>query len=141
MAFPLGEDGNEHVGAGNLVPPRRLHVDHGALDDALESRSRLGILVVASHEVLEVGIDVVDEHAAQLVEIDVAGPHDGSRLRVIGQRKKEMLQRRVFVMSLIGVGQRLVQRLFETRCKCRHYDLTFSPSRIAADAGSDGRNP
>ena len=37
MALALGEDGDEHVGAGHFLAARRLHMNDGALDDALES--------------------------------------------------------------------------------------------------------
>ena len=41
MALALGEDRDEHVGAGDFFAARRLDVDHGALDDALEAGGRL----------------------------------------------------------------------------------------------------
>jgi len=37
MALALGKDRDQDVGAGNLFAPRRLHVDDGALNDALEA--------------------------------------------------------------------------------------------------------
>src|SRR5690606_14761055 len=45
VALALGENGDEHVGARNLLAPGRLDVDDRALDDALEADRRLGILV------------------------------------------------------------------------------------------------
>ena len=44
MALALGEDRDQHVGAGHLFASGRLHVDHRALDHALEAGGRLGIL-------------------------------------------------------------------------------------------------
>ena len=37
VALALGEDRHQHVGAGDLLAAGRLHVDHGALDHALEA--------------------------------------------------------------------------------------------------------
>ena len=44
VALALGEQGDEHVGAGHFVAARRLDVEDGALDDALEAagRGRIG---------------------------------------------------------------------------------------------------
>ena len=65
MALALGEDGDEHVGAGHLLAAGGLHVDDGALDDALEAGRRLRILAAVGDEVGELGVDVFDEVAAQ----------------------------------------------------------------------------
>ena len=40
IALALGEQGDQHVGAGHLVAARRLDVQDGALDDALEAAGR-----------------------------------------------------------------------------------------------------
>ena len=37
MAFTLGKDGDQHIGAGYLLAAGGLHMDDGALDDALEA--------------------------------------------------------------------------------------------------------
>ena len=41
MAFALGKDGDQHIGAGHLLASRGLHMNDGALDDPLESSGRL----------------------------------------------------------------------------------------------------
>ena len=105
MALALGEDRDQHVGAGHLLAAGRLHVDHGALDDALEAGGRLGILAAVGDQVFELGFDVGDEVAPQLVEIDVAGAHDRGRILVVDQRQQQVLERGVFVVTLIGERQ------------------------------------
>ena len=47
VALALGEQRDEHVGAGDLVAAGRLDVEDGALDDALEpaGRGRVGAVV------------------------------------------------------------------------------------------------
>ena len=37
MAFALGKDGDQHIGAGYFLAAGGLHMDDGALDDALEA--------------------------------------------------------------------------------------------------------
>ena len=44
MRLALGEDRDEHVGARDLLAARRLDVDVGALNDALEARGGLGVV-------------------------------------------------------------------------------------------------
>ena len=58
VALALGEEGDEHVGAGDLVAARRLDVQDRALDDALEAAGRR-----------RVGRAVGDERAELIVEI------------------------------------------------------------------------
>ncbi len=129
MALALGEDRDQHVGAGDLLAARRLHVDDGALDHALEPGGRLGILVALVHQVLEFALEIGGQAAAQLVEIDVAGPHDGGGILIVDQRQQQMLERGVFVMALIGERQRAVERLFKVARKSGHW-LSFVPVRV-----------
>jgi hypothetical protein len=44
VALALGEDRDQHVGAGHLLAAGRLDVDHRALDHALEAGGRLGVV-------------------------------------------------------------------------------------------------
>ena len=67
----------------------------------------------AGGEIGELGVDVFDEVAAEHVEIDVAGAHDGGRVLVVDQRQQQVLERRVFLVALVGERQRLMQGLFE----------------------------
>ena len=85
VALALGEDRDEHVGAGHLLAAGRLHVDDGALDDALEAGGRLGVLAVDADEVGELGVDIFVEVGLQLLEVDVAGAHDGGGVLVVEQ--------------------------------------------------------
>jgi hypothetical protein len=51
MALALGEHRDEHIGAGHLFAARRLDMDHGALDHALEAGGRLGIVAPVGDEI------------------------------------------------------------------------------------------
>ncbi len=95
-------------------------MDHRALDDALEAGGRLGVLVVAGDQIVELGIDVGEDRVLQLVEVDVAGAHDGRGFRVVDQREQQVLERRVFVVTLVGESERLMKRLFQALGESRH---------------------
>ena len=135
VALALGEDRDQHVCARHLFATRRLHVDHGALDDALEAGGRLGIFGAVGDEIVELGFQVSDEAAAQLFQIDIAGPHDGGRVLILDQREQEMFQRRIFVMPLIGERQCPMKRLFKAARERGHSSIshhlywTCSPPR------------
>ena len=88
-------------------------MDDRALDDTLEAGCRLGIVAGVGHEVFKLGIDVFDEIAPQLLQVDVAGPHDGRGILIVHERQQKVLERGVFLVALIGIGERLVQRLFK----------------------------
>ena len=105
MALALGEDRDQHVGAGDFLAARRLNVNDGALDDALKAGSRLGVFGPVGNEVVELGFKVRDQTAAQLVQVDVTGPHHCRRILIFDQRKQEVFERGVFVVALIGERQ------------------------------------
>jgi hypothetical protein len=75
MALALGENRDQHIGAGHLFAARRLDVDHRALNDALKTGGRLGILgSIGNNQIVQLGFEVSDQPAAQLLQIDVARP-------------------------------------------------------------------
>ena len=84
MALALGEDRDEHVGAGDLGAARALDMDRRALDHPLEAggRRRLGSLDVGDQRV-ELLVEEGDDGLAQLVEIDAAGLHHPGRVRLV----------------------------------------------------------
>ena len=113
MALALGEQRHQHVRAGHLVAPGGLHVDGGALHDALEAGGRLRIARPVGREAREILVEELRQIGAQLVEIDAAGAQHGRGVRVVGEAEQQMLQRRIFVTALAGERQGAVQRLFE----------------------------
>ncbi len=112
MALALGEDRHEHVRSRHLLATGGLHMDHRALDHALEPRRRLGVLTAVADQVGEFGIDIFDEAALQRVDLDIAGPHDGGGVLVVHEGEQEVLQRRIFVPALAGERQGAVESLF-----------------------------
>ena len=124
VALALGEDRDQHVGAGHFLAAGRLHVDHRALDHALEAGGRLGVLGAVGHQVFEFGFEIVDEAGAQLVEIDVAGAHHGRGVLIVDQRQQQMLERRVLMMTLVGDRQRPMQGLFKAVRESWHFNFS-----------------
>ena len=56
----------------------------------------------------------------QVVDRDAAGAHHFGGMVVVDQREEQMLQRRIFVVTLRCGFQRIVQGLFEALRKGRH---------------------
>lgn len=113
MAFALGEQGDQNIGARDLLAARILDMDDRALDHALEAGGRLGVLVVIDHEFGQLGVHIFDQGRAQFVQIDVTGLHHGARILVVHKGEKEVLQGREFVSTLVGVPQSAVQAVFQ----------------------------
>ena len=124
VALALGENRDQHVGAGHLFAARRLDVDDRALDDALEAGGRLEVLGAVGDQIVEFRFEVGDEAAAQLFQVDVARPHDRRRVLILDQREQQMLQRRVFMMTLVGERERPVERLFEAARERGHFNFS-----------------
>ena len=152
VALALRKDRHQYVGARHLLAAGRLHVNHGTLDDALEPSGRLGLAGIVADQAGELAVDIFGQVAAQPLDIDVAGAHDGDGVLVVGQRQQQMLERRIFMMPLVGDGERPVERLLETAregwhqipissCIGRSPNLIFFPSRIAKDADVCGQSP
>ena len=127
VALALGEDRDQHVGAGDFLATGRLDVNHRALDHALKARGRLGVVGAVGDQVFELGLEIVDETGAQLVEIDAAGAHDGRRIRVIDQRQQKVFERRILVVTLVCNRQRTMQGLFKALGKSRHSRPLWPP--------------
>ena len=113
VAFALGEEGDEDVGAGDFVAARRLDVEDGALDDALEAAGRGRVGGAVGDERAEFIVEILLDRGAQFVAVDAAGGHHLRRVFVVDQRDQQMLERRIFVAALLRLAKRIVQGLFE----------------------------
>ena len=126
VALALGEDRDQHVGAGHLLAAGRLHMDHGALDHALEAGGGLGILAAVGDQVVQFGFEIARRDCAcSFSSVDVARAHHRGRVLVVDQREQQVLERRVFVVTLVGERQRPVERLLEAAGESWHYRPVF----------------
>ena len=67
MAFAFREKRNQNIGARDFFAPRRLHMNNGALQYALESGRRLGFFVIAiDDKAAEFVVQMFDQLGAQL---------------------------------------------------------------------------
>ena len=121
MAFALGENRDEHVRASHLLTAGRLNVNDRALDNALKSCRWFGILRAVGHQIVQFRLKISDQAAAQLLQIDVARAHDGGGVLIFNQRQKQVLERRVFVMTLVSERKRPMKRLLKAARKSRHF--------------------
>ena len=114
MAFALGEQRHQHIGAGHLVAAGILHMQHGALHHALEAGGGLGFLAILDHQGDEFLVDIFLHRAAQRLGIDIAGLHHLGGVGIVHQGEQQMFQRGVFVMPVAGELDGVMQGLFQT---------------------------
>ena len=120
VALALGEQGDEHVGAGHFVAARRLDVQDRALDDALEAAGRSRIGRAVGDQRAELIVEILLHRRAKLVAADAAGGHHLGRMLVVDQRDQQMLEGRILVPAAAGLPKRIVEGLFEFASKTRH---------------------
>jgi hypothetical protein len=94
-------------------------MDHRALDHALETGRRLGILAAIGHEVGELAVNVIDQVPAKDIEIDIAGPHYGGRILVVDQCEEEVFEGCIFMAALASESEGSMKGLFKTARKAR----------------------
>ena len=113
VAFALREHGDQHIGPGDLVAAGRLHMDHGALDHALEAGRRLGVFAILDDQAAQLGVEIAGQRLLDGRQVHVAGAHHPRRVLVVRQGQEQMLQGRILVLTLVGVGHGAVEGLFE----------------------------
>jgi hypothetical protein len=113
MALTFGEKGYEHIRAGHLLAARILHVQNRALNNALETRCRFRVFTILDDKRQEFMIDVFDEGAPQSLEVHIAGLHYLRGIRIVEQSQKQMLKRRVLVVTVARQLDGAVEHLFE----------------------------
>lgn len=115
----FGEQGDKCIGASHRGKAHLLGMKRGALIDALEGRRRLGAPGLG-HGVLELVVEILHEALPQVAEIGVTGTQHGGCFRIVDQREQKMLERRVLVVTPLGVFERMPLR----GCViCRHRTL------------------
>ncbi len=69
----FAEDGDQHIGAGDLLLARGLHVVHGPLQHTLEAQRRLGVAAIVFRQAGHGGLDGLLQLLAQAVGIGTTG--------------------------------------------------------------------
>ena len=88
-------------------------MNDGALNRPLESGGRRGFDGVIDFQVIEFVVDIFFESIVEFFETDAAGPHNGRSILIVDQDKKEMFERGIFVVALVGGCQGSVKRAFK----------------------------
>ncbi len=114
MAFALGEQGDQHIGARHLVAPGILHMQHGALHHPLEAGGGLGLLGFIHHQGGEILVDIFLHRLAQHIHVDIAGFHHLAGIGIVQQSEQQMFQRGIFVVPVAGELDGMVQCLLQT---------------------------
>ena len=109
VRLAFGEEGDKHVRAGDFMLARRLHMDGGAVDDALEPGGGLGLIKLVDDERGQIVFQKIREAVLDLRDVQAAAAHDRGGVRIVGQRVEQVLQRGVFVAVFLGKRQGAVQ--------------------------------
>ena len=88
-------------------------MDHRALDHALEARRGLGILAVIDDQAAQLIVHIVGERGAERRKFDLAGVQHTRGVLIVDQAEQQVLQRRILMLSLIGVRDSAMQGFFE----------------------------
>ena len=109
VRFLFAKQGHQDVGAVDFLLVGRLHVQDGALDDALETDRRLGVGLAAAGQDGGVAVDEVGQRGAQLFDIRTTGAQHLCRRRIVEHGQQQVLDRDEFVPFLAGFDKGQVE--------------------------------
>ena len=113
MTLLLAEDGDQHIGDADLFLAGGLHVEHRALQDALEAERGLHLAILVTGQARRGAIEMLVERVLELVDVGAAGPEDLAHLRGIEDRQQQVLDRQEFMTCVTCLGKGIVQAEFE----------------------------
>ena len=113
MRVLLAEDRHQHVGAGDLLLARGLHVVDRALQHALEAQGGLGVAAVVFGQARDRGFDRLFQVVAQARSIAAAGLEHGLGRGVVQQGQQQVLHGHEFMPGLAGALVALADGLLE----------------------------
>ncbi len=110
VALLLAEDRHQHVDHADFLAAARLHMEHGALQHALESERGLHLALIAVAQPRRIALDVRAQLGREPVRVAATTDQHFAHLGRIEQRQQELLDGE----KLMPVGTRLAKRLVET---------------------------
>ena len=113
MRVLLAEDRDQHVRRRDFLLAARLHVEHGALQHALEAQRRLHFAIVVVLEARGRLVDEVLQLLAQARDVGAAGPQDLAHLGRVDDGEQQVLDRHELVARLARRLEGFVQADFE----------------------------
>ena len=115
VRLALGKERGENVGARRFAAARRLHMQDGALQDALKAGGRRRVLAGLAGQVIELVFDKAGQVLAQSLDVNAACFEHRHRIQVIAQRQQQMLERGQLMFALAGERQSPMQGFFKFR--------------------------
>ena len=134
MALLLAEDRHQHVADADFLLAARLHVEHRALQHALEAERRLHLALLAFLEPRGGLVDVLLQFLLELRQIRAAGAQHLAHLGRVEDRQQQVLDRQVLVTRLARLVERIVQTVFEL--VGQHFSRTFQFSLASVSLGA-----
>jgi hypothetical protein len=113
VALLLAEDRHQHVDDADFLLAARLHMEHRALQHALEAERRLHLAVLADGELRRVVGDVLAQLGGQPFELRAAALERLAHARRIEQAEQQVLDRQELVPLRPRLAERLVQTVFK----------------------------
>ena len=132
----LAENRDQHVGHANFLAAARLHMEHRALQHALETERWLHFTLVGAGQARRGLLDVLFELLAQLGRIGTAGAQHLANPRRLQDGVEQVLDGQELVASLPGHLERIVETAF--KFVGQHSAILLKPLRAYTSAGADG---
>jgi hypothetical protein len=95
-------------------------VDDGPVNDALETGRGRGFGDRLSRNRRKLGVQIFCDPRAKAVDIDVASSHDRRSVPVFYESGKQVLQRRILMVSLVGLLERAMKGDLQILREGRH---------------------
>src|SRR6185437_8420701 len=113
VALLFAEDGDQHVGDAHFLLAARLHVEHRALQHALEAERRLHFPLLALFDTRGGLVDVILQLLLELGQIGTAGPEDLAYPGGVEDSQQQMLDGQVLVTRFPGLVEGIVETVFK----------------------------
>ena len=113
VRFLLAVDGDQRVRAGDFFLAHALHVQHRALDHALEADGGLGVDLAVGRQARHLFVEVGGQVAAQVLDVAAAGAQHAAGGDVVEQRQQQMLHGNELVALLARTLKGAVERKFK----------------------------
>ena len=114
LGFLLRENRHQHIGAAHLALAGTLHVENGALQDALKAEGRLRFAALPAFGDQRGGrVDKLDQIAAQGAELGATGFKHPDRVVVVQQSDQQVFDGHKLVAPRAGRAKGVIQGLFQ----------------------------
>src|SRR5580698_6185302 len=124
MTLLFAEDCHQHVDHADFFLAAGLNVEHGALQDALETQRRLHLTLLAQRQARRIGLNMLFEIRAQTFQVGTAALEYLAHLWRIEDGEQQMLDRQEFMARTAG----LMKGLIKTKLQFARQHCSISPA-------------